>query len=521
MTKSSTLTKRLHIAVLIFGAALFSVCAANANIWFDECYSLAAVSCSASDIVSVLTDDVHPFLYYFLLKAVYHLTGHSLFAMRLFSAFGMWLLALAGYTHVRRYISARVGLLFSLFCVLSPASIKYAGEIRMYSFGALFAFFAAFYAYLSLSSPTSGTAGSESHGTPHRSVKLVLFAVFSVATAYTHYYGLVTVCVINAFFIVAAIAKKLRAGEILATCAAQLLLYIPGFAVFITQSTRVAGGEYWIRVKYPDVLFQTLSYAATGGDSPWDCYMSTNAYSAVAVFACVLFIAAVAATLRGMLKRDKNARAAALALGVFCSVVGAGLAVSIFKEFYYVRYTMLCHGMLLLSYAYAASRIKRGHVTAALCVLIAVASTAVCRPFFAAMHNGDAARATDSIRSAFGEDDVLLFESITQGAVVSYMLDGGTQYYINDTLEEYPRAYTAFDSFTTVASLENIGKDTLSETLSSGARLWILEKDGDDATLVTELERLLPDAVRTEELTLTVLYRHNTLRLAAYSLGAD
>lgn len=506
MTNCSRFTKRLHIAVLVFGAAVFAACAFNTNIWFDECYSVAAVSGDLSSLVPVLTDDVHPFLYYFLLKPVYHLGGGSLIVMRLFSALAMWLLALAGYTHVRAHISEKAGLFFSLFCVISPASIKYAGEIRMYSFGALFIFFSAFYAYLALRSDE------------RRVRNLSLFVAFSVAAAYTHYYGLVTVCIINAFFIVGALVKKLRAKSVILPCAAELLLYIPGFIVFLTQSTRVASGDYWIRVEYPDVLFQTFSYILTGGDSPWDCYMTPRAYSVVALFSCVLFAAAIFAVIRGLLKRDDAARPAALALGVFCSVVGAGLAVSVFKEFYYVRYTMLCHGLILVALAYAASRINRRAVSCALCVLLAAASITVCRPFFGAMHNGDFACATDDLHGAISDDDVLILESITPGAVLSYMLDGHEKYFINEDIDEYPRAYTAFaDEFSTVASLESI-----SERLDDiDGRVWILEKNDGDGILASEIERIFPDAVRTDELTLTILYRHNTFRLAAYTLDGN
>lgn len=503
--------KYIHIFILVFCAVLFALSSINTNIWFDECYSVAAVSNDISDTVGILTDDVHPFLYYFMLKALTVFTGDSIIAMRLFSALGMWLLCLTGYTHVRRYISEPMGLFFSLFCAVSPASVKYAGEIRMYSFGALFVFLAAFYAYLTV------------RDTSRRRFP-ILFVIFSVCAAYTHYYGLVTVCVINAFFIVGGIVKRLRARHIILCAAAQLALYGYGFAVFLTQSTRVAGGDYWIRVKYPDVLFQTFSYIFTGSDSPWDSYMNTLPYAVVCSIGCTLCVVSAVVLVLGV-RRARNAetaerdstaaRFAALAFGVFCGVVGAGLAVSVFKEFYYVRYTMLCHGLLLAFYAYAATRIRRRTLTGAVCALLCASSVTVCLPFFRAMHNGDFARESEVLREAFDAKDVLIFDRITPGAVLSYMLDGeGLVYFVNDELDAYPRSYTAFaDSFETVGSVESLELST-----DDGARAFVLcEGEGE---LTSAFEREFPNAEYVGELSLSVLYRHNNFRLLIYEFDS-
>ncbi len=553
MTSQRRLIKRIHIAILIFCALLFALSSINTNIWFDECYSVAAVSNNVSDMVGVLTDDVHPFLYYFLLKAVHALTGGSIIAMRLFSALGMWLLCLTGYTHVRRYVSEPMGLFFSLFCALSPASIKYAGELRMYSYGALFVFLAAFYAYLTL------------RELPQRGYP-VLFAVFAVCAAYSHYYGLVSVCVINAFFIVGAIIKKARVRRVLACCIAELALYIPGFAVFFIQSTRVASGDYWIRVKYPDVLLQTFTYIFTGGDSPWDCYMSTAEYTFICVTGCLLCAASIAALVCGVRRArragcaggnpgatlsdgkeaaaetavtagelddaqvidtaDKNeasdavaARFAALAFGVFCGVVGAGLAVSVFKEFYYVRYTMLCHGLLLALYAYAASRVRRSSLLGALCGVLCASCVAVCAPFLDAMHNGDFARECAVLDSEFTDADALLFERITPGAVLSYMVEPrGAVYFINDEMDAYPRAYTAFsEDFETVPAVSEL-------PLEEHRRVFILSESAEgetgDGELVAEFEQRFPSARRCGELSLDILYRHNSFRLVIFEFDS-
>lgn len=500
MNNGSFTEKRIHIALLVLAAVIFALFSINTNIWFDECYSLAAVSHDISELPGVLMDDVHPFLYYFMLKAVSVVCGGSLIAMRLFSALGMWLLCLAGYTHIRRYISPRMGLFFSLFCCLSPAGVKYAAEIRMYSFGALFVFFSAFYAYLAVQSSFKSRKDC------------ILFVIFSVAAAYMHYYGLVTVCVINVFFIVGAVIKKAKALPVVACAASELLLYIPGFIVFLTQSTRVAAGDYWIQVKYPDVILQTMSYAFTGGDSYWDTYMSKPAFVAVCAVGCVLFALAAYAAIRGAKKKKKEALAAVLALGVFCGVVVLGLAVSVFKEFYYVRYSMLPCGLLLAVYAYAASEIHKKQLVAGLCAVLSAVFAAVTVPHLIAVHNGDFGRVRDSLNEAFDEDDILVFGRLTPGSVVSYMLDGGRQYFVNSKIDEYPRAYTAFEpDIVTVPDFESLPD-------SVEGKIWLLVQDSNEDLLVAGLESRYPTAEVADVVEYSVLYRHNNFKFIVYTL---
>lgn len=489
--------KYTHIALLILGAMVFASVSLSGNIWFDECYSVAAVSQSVADMPGILLDDVHPFLYYIMLKAVSLLTGGSLVAMRLFSALGMWTLALAGYTHVRKYFSEKAGLLFTLFVLISPASIKYACEVRMYAWGVVFVFFSALYAYLSVRDNFT----CRRHG--------VLFVIFSVAAAYMHYYGLVAVCVINAFVIVACILRKASVKSLVLHAACELLLYVPGAVIFLIQGTRVAAGDYWIRVKYPDVLIQTMSYSLTGGDSYWDVYMKEDVYNIVVGVAVVLFILAAACVIWSVVKHrseDKAAIPASLALGVFAGVVAAGLAVSVFKEFYYVRYSMLMHGLLMAFLAYAASKIRLKSLLAVLIAVIVLSSAVVMIPFYGALYNGDAAGAKETLTEAFADGDVLVYNQLTPGSVVTRMLPQAEQYFYSPKMEEYPRAYTAFEpSLVTVADVSDL-------PFEIEGRLWVMVDDGGSEKFMKALREAYPELEVEDELRVSIKYRNNNFR---------
>ena len=88
--KLQTLKKEniLHIAIIILGSILFLIPAFHTNIWFDESYSVAIVNHSFSEIWTIGSYDVHPILYYWMLKIINIIFGNNIIMYRLFSVIG-------------------------------------------------------------------------------------------------------------------------------------------------------------------------------------------------------------------------------------------------------------------------------------------------------------------------------------------------------------------------------------------------------------------------------------------------
>ena len=92
MAKKFTPKPFLFLTLTIFSAMIFSLCFQD-TINYDEFFSMQWSRLGWKEMMETLIADVHPPLYYILLKAVLDLTGQSLFFARLFSAvFGMALL---------------------------------------------------------------------------------------------------------------------------------------------------------------------------------------------------------------------------------------------------------------------------------------------------------------------------------------------------------------------------------------------------------------------------------------------
>ena len=84
--KRPSLITSAHIVLLVIGTAIFTLFAFNKNIWFDEAYTIGLVRHGVADIFKLHIYDVHPFLYYFLLKIFTFVFGSSLLSLT-FTAF--------------------------------------------------------------------------------------------------------------------------------------------------------------------------------------------------------------------------------------------------------------------------------------------------------------------------------------------------------------------------------------------------------------------------------------------------
>ncbi|MFR3782676.1 MAG: hypothetical protein ACLTXR_02275 [Clostridia bacterium] len=94
----------LHIAIILLGTILILIPAFHSNIWFDESYSVAISNHSFSEIWTIGGNDVHPILYYWMLKIINILFGSNIIIYRIFSVLGIVGLGILGFTHIKKKI---------------------------------------------------------------------------------------------------------------------------------------------------------------------------------------------------------------------------------------------------------------------------------------------------------------------------------------------------------------------------------------------------------------------------------
>lgn len=132
---------KLDIVVLVLGLAVFLAItitnAPRASIWFDEAFSAYISQFSFWDIARYTASDVHPPVYYWLLKLWVGMFGTTDLAYRSLSiVFGSAAVTTAFFL-ARKLFGRLVGWVTLLFLVLSPMVIRYSDEARMYTLAAL------------------------------------------------------------------------------------------------------------------------------------------------------------------------------------------------------------------------------------------------------------------------------------------------------------------------------------------------------------------------------------------------
>ena len=246
----------------IFGPILISLiyiflCIANLNqsIWFDESYGAYLVRFKFSDIVRFTGVDVHPPLYYFLLKTWAHFFGFNIFSMRMLSTILGAGAILFAFKWLKYKYGAKVAFIGSLALATAPFIVRYGQEMRMYTL-VLFIFFAATY-FLQVAIDTK------------KKLYWIIYAVLVAAGMWTHYFMALAWCAqlvyILSIYKLDFFKKKLFLVYILA-----VLLFAPWMPYVFSQFNSVQQG-FWI----PEVSIQSLTSAWT----EYTIYSSGNSAS--------------------------------------------------------------------------------------------------------------------------------------------------------------------------------------------------------------------------------------------------
>ncbi len=130
-------------AALAAGLAVFAgltlATITQSSIWFDEAFSAYIIQFDFAEIARYTATDVHPPLYYWLLKLWSMLFGTGELALRSMSMFFAGVAITFGFLLARRYFGRQAAWLSLLFMALAPMLVRYGQEMRMYTLAAAIA----------------------------------------------------------------------------------------------------------------------------------------------------------------------------------------------------------------------------------------------------------------------------------------------------------------------------------------------------------------------------------------------
>lgn len=242
----------IGMAVAIVGVIAMIIFSFSRRILLDEAFSLSLIRHSYSEVISLAAADVHPPLYYIILKAVVDGVGSILpavppvFVAKLTSVIPYTICVLVFAFKVRRDWGDYVAGMGAACLVCIGHFMEYGINIRMYSFGVLFVTLAFLYACDILKK--------------NKRLSWVLFYVFSLCAFYTHYFAGVA---IGLLFLVLLLHMWLndrkRVKYVLLTAVLIVVGYLPWLKIFV-QQLKTVGESFWMSYEITPVLICCYVY---------------------------------------------------------------------------------------------------------------------------------------------------------------------------------------------------------------------------------------------------------------------
>ncbi|SEV93040.1 glycosyltransferase family 39 protein [[Clostridium] fimetarium] len=446
--------KIIHIVLLVLGTGFLASGAFHSGLWFDESYTVGLIKHNLIDMCRIATYDVHPHLYYILLKLFSYIFGSSIISLRLFSVLGAVILALLGFTHIRKDFGVKTGFWFSFFVLFMPSTFKYAQQIRMYTWAPLFVTLAAIYAYRLAIEDKKNAKNS------------ILFVTFSVMAAYTHYYALVAVSIINIMLFIYYIVKKSKLKNWFIMAVVQLGVFLPGLLVFLKQSSN--GSTSWIKVIYPDILFDTISFHFIG--VPQTDILVTSPIYVISLWigTCIYVIFGIL-LIRMKRKHIDDTKPVLLALVIYFGVIVLFLIVSISRPTYYVRYSIVSYGLLLFAFAYLLARYHKAYLKVVVVVLILGISIARAISIYEVNYDTSNTQVDDYLEANIQDGDIILFNNFMEFAITVKYQHVPTYFY-NVLNWDVEKPYQALGKNVVITR-------NLDELKNYKGRIWIISKD--------------------------------------------
>lgn len=361
----------------------------------DETFSMKLAERSYGDIVRLTARDVHPPLYYWILKTVVSLgrafSVDPVMLGKLTSVIPWFLLAAVAFGKMRKELEGAAAVYF--LCITGmPQMMRYAVEIRMYGWGMCFLVFA----YLAFCDAVRGTGSKWCY---------VRFGLFSLMAAYTHYFSCVAAaCLFIGMALYFMLHRRADLKKWLVSVFIAVIGYVPWLPVVCRQIGTVRE-QYWIEEISLHTLFSFFQFIFNPKVYRW------HSGTILGLLTFLLLMGVVALPL---LRKDGEDRTdgfcAAAGAVVILFIIVIGVLASVFmKPVLVQRYLFFGFGTLWLGFAIALSKIKSPPVRIGI-MLFLLCATGMNLTHFTRVEreSREGWRQMEAVLDAMGEDDVIL-----------------------------------------------------------------------------------------------------------------
>ncbi len=390
----------------------------NDSVWADEAYTMLLVQKPWPEAWRLLLSDVHPPLYYIIVKLVCTVFGYQVPVVKGISAFFIFLTMLLGITRVYPDYGRKTALLYIAVVGLMPQLLRHGVELRMYP-QAMFFVTACGLLAVSLWRRQGERASLR---------QWIGFWAAGVAAAYTHYYGLVAVAWIYGLLLWCfayvfyrerrrtCLALKVLKDKILSQgirrwflCLfASIAAYLPWLFVFLRQTSQV-GETYWIEQP-------SLRTAVR-----WAGWLFKTEVMPVSILYTLVFVLGFLWLLwRGMAGRREELLSGAAGYGVLLLTVLTGLSATLlFRPVFIPRYMIPAAGLAAFGLAVFEAQLPR-RLTALLCGLMLLVGGLGYRDVWREEYGTQTAETRSELEQLLKPGDRLVYDYEHIGFVLEY-----------------------------------------------------------------------------------------------------
>lgn len=211
----------------------------NPLIWSDEQFTVDLLKLSYKDVIRTAAHDSHPPLYYLGVKAwgdIWSWTEFNINSIsKAFSIIPFIILNIVSFTYIKKKIGVEYSIYFSFMLFFMPKLTYTCIEARMYSWGILFVIL-------------TFIEGRKLINEEVKKERWILFFVYGLMAAYTHYFACMAVIGIYVAVFVGIIrleSVKNKLSNLIVCALISVISYIPWLIIMFKQIGRkVDTGEY-------------------------------------------------------------------------------------------------------------------------------------------------------------------------------------------------------------------------------------------------------------------------------------
>lgn len=494
----------------------------SSDIWYDELFTMGLANRSFCELVSITARDVHPPLYYLIVKLFLTISGTAGGSMtaqvtvaKLVSVLPFFLCFIYAATKVRKYFGMLTAGLFVFLLITMPKMADYMVEIRMYGYTVFFITAGMLHAYeltgMGKIESESGSAKDAGAAFENKSyVSWILLTIYSLAACYTHYFACVAACMIYLYLFITfcaehRIRKEIRACLLSGLCCAAG--YMPWIVSVVVLQVGQVKNNYWI---------QPLSLRTLGGCIKFlfePSFTNGKLNILLAVILFFLYAVLVINLFMGVIKakrKENNSKAGFVAgcIGVLMGIVLFGfLASFLIRPVFVYRYMLPAAGVFWLAFAILISEIKNRRFLFSLILLILlVTGLRNYRAFYGEeMWKRGQMKEAEEALAQIKEDDIIIFNFDQTQAVVSYYINNESYLWYGKPevliREMYPQVHALVDGeFSDEAGIARI-----KELLEVNDRVWFI---GSGRARDEIMEKWRDMGIKTEETASVLVERY-------------